>query len=286
MCDTCGCNTHGAPEYDGKRAQGSHPMASAQAPHSHHHEHEHSHGHGHSHSHDHSHEHGHEHVHAHSHDEDHRVLEVQRSLLEHNARLGERLRGFFLAKKIPALNFLSSPGSGKTTLLEKTIAHFSGKLRFGVVVGDLATDNDANRLRAHGAQVVQVTTGTVCHLDAHMVMHAIEQIDTDAIDIMLIENVGNLVCPASFDLGESHRVVLLSATEGEDKPLKYPPVFSSAQAVVITKTDLAEAAGFDLKAARESLAQVAPHAKVFELSAKTGAQMNAWLEHIRKLAGK
>jgi hydrogenase nickel incorporation protein HypB len=208
MCKECGCGL--AREEDG-----------------------HGHAHGdHAHSHPHSHDHAHEHLRSAGYD--HQTVTVQRSLLEKNDRLAERNRGFFRAKKLLVLNVLSSPGSGKTTLIQETAKGLAGRLRMGVIVGDLATDNDAARLRAAGIPVIQVTTGTVCHLEAEMVARAAEQMDLDALDVLLIENVGNLVCPADFDLGEDLRVVLLSVTEGEDKPLKYPPMFHSANVAVVT----------------------------------------------------
>src|SRR5262249_32019421 len=143
------------------------------------------------------------------------------------------------------VNVLSSPGSGKTALLERTLADLAPAVRAAVIVGDLATDNDARRLRTTGAPVVQINTGTVCHLEAVMVARAAAELDLDGLDLLLIENVGNLVCPASYDLGEDARAVLLSVTEGEDKPLKYPKIFKTADAVVVSKVDLAAAAGFD-----------------------------------------
>lgn len=207
-------------------------------------------------------------------------VSVGRALLEKNDRLAEQNRGFFRAKKLLVLNVLSSPGSGKTTLIQQTAMRLAGRLRLGVVVGDLATDNDAARLRTAGIPVVQITTGTVCHLDADMVARAVRQLDLDALDVLVIENVGNLVCPADYDLGESLRVVLLSTTEGEDKPLKYPPVFHSADVALVTKCDLADAAGFDREAALANLHRVSHHAKVFEVSARTGAGMAEWVAHL------
>ena len=214
--------------------------------------------------------------HGHRHEHPPKVIEVQQSILSLNDRLAERNRGFFKAKKLFVINLLSSPGSGKTALIERTLADHGGTMKIGVIVGDLQTENDANRVRAKGAPAIQITTGTACHLDAHMVEHALEKLNLDDIKILLIENVGNLVCPASFDLGEDARVVLLSVTEGEDKPLKYPTIFLHADLVIINKTDLAEAAQFDRKTALENIRKVAPKAKVLELSAKTGAGVEAW----------
>jgi hydrogenase nickel incorporation protein HypB len=228
------------------------------------------------HSHEHEHHHGHDHSHAHG----IKTLNLNRSLMEKNALLAERNRGFFRAKKLLVLNIVSSPGSGKTTFIRETAVKLAGKLRVGVIVGDLATDNDAARLRTAGVPVVQITTGTVCHLDADMVSKAAAQLDLDQLDVLVIENVGNLVCPADYDLGEDLRIVLLSVTEGEDKPLKYPPMFHSAQVAIITKNDMATVAGFNRDLALINLQRVSHHAKFFELSAKTGDGMKAWLDFL------
>jgi len=201
---------------------------------------------------------------------------VQQSLLEHNQRLAERNRGFFKAKKLLVLNVVSAPGSGKTALIEKTGALLRGRLRVGAIVGDLETDNDARRLREAGLPVIQITTGTLCHLEADMVGRAMDTMDLDALDVLFIENVGNLVCPAAYDLGEHLRVVLLSVTEGEDKPLKYPPLFHSAHLVLITKTDLAQATGFNRAAALSNLQRVSHHASILEVSSRTGDGMEDW----------
>jgi len=235
----------------------------------------------------------HEHPHGgHQHDHEghsHQTVSIEKPLLDKNDRQAERNRGFFHAKGMLVLNVLSSPGSGKTTLIQKTAEAMAGKLRMGVIVGDLATDNDAQRLRQAGIPVVQITTGTVCHLDAEMVSKALQQIDLDKLDLLVIENVGNLVCPAAYDLGEDVRIVLLAVTEGEDKPLKYPPMFHSAQLALVTKTDLAGAAGFDREQALASLRQVSHHAEILEVSARTGAGMEGWCRwlqaaHLRKTA--
>lgn len=224
--------------------------------------------------------------HDHGHDHDHserRVIELERSILERNARLAERLRGMFWGKGVVAINMVSSPGSGKTALLEATLAGEGlDGLRPAVIVGDLATDNDAERIKKTGAAAVQVTTGDVCHLDAHMLLHTLkgpenpDGLDLGELDLVFIENVGNLVCPAAFDLGEDMRVVLTSVCEGEDKPLKYPTIFHDVALVVITKTDLAEAVGVDLGALRANIHEVAPGAQILEVSARTGAGMAGW----------
>jgi hydrogenase nickel incorporation protein HypB len=211
------------------------------------------------------------------------TLPVGQSLKAKNAALAAENRGRFAALGVTALNLLSSPGAGKTALLERTLADLAPRLRAAVIVGDLATDNDAQRLRRTGAPAVQISTGNVCHLDASMVAKACTQIDLDRLDILFIENVGNLVCPAAYDLGESARVVLFSVTEGEDKPLKYPTIFKSADVVVLTKIDLMIAAGCDREATLANIAQVAPQARVLELSARTGAGMTAWHDFLASM---
>ncbi len=214
-----------------------------------------------------------------------RSIELGKPILERNQRLAERNRGFFRGRGLAAFNLISSPGSGKTTLLERTLAALSPEIRGAVVVGDLATARDAERVRAAGAAAVQITTGTVCHLDAEMVARGLEQLDLGGCRVVWIENVGNLVCPSDFDLGEGARVVLLSVTEGEDKPLKYPPVFRRADAVVLTKADLVDACGVDLGELRRNVARMAPQARCFEMSARTGLGMEAWLGWVRERVG-
>jgi len=177
-------------------------------------------------------------------------------------------------------NIISSPGSGKTTFIRESVRRLEPELKTGVIVGDLATDNDARRLRESGAPVVQVTTGTVCHLEAEMVGRAAQQLDLHGLSVLIIENVGNLVCPASYDLGEDLRIVLLSVTEGEDKPLKYPPMFQSADVVIVSKIDLAAACGYDRAAALANIRRMSPRARVFETSAKTGEGLDAWREFL------
>lgn len=224
----------------------------------------------HTHSHEHGPAHGHPHAHAH---ESVRTIEVQKPALALNQRHADQNRGWFRAKGLRVFNLLSSPGSGKTALLERTLRAVP---RAAAIVGDLQTENDAVRLRASGAQAIQITTGATCHLDAHMVAHALEKLAAESVRFLFIENVGNLVCPASYDLGEDRRVVLLSVTEGEDKPLKYPVIFRGADLVLITKSDLAAAVGFDRNQALAALRATAPKAQILELSAKTGAGLDAW----------
>ncbi|MDD3178762.1 MAG: hydrogenase nickel incorporation protein HypB [Opitutaceae bacterium] len=220
---------------------------------------------------------------AHSHGGATRTLDLHIPLLEKNDRLAERNRGFFLGRGLVALNLVSSPGAGKTTLLERTLDEFGRQVRCAVVVGDLETDRDAQRLYRDHAPVAQITTGTACHLDAEMVARGIEAIDLEGVRVLFIENVGNLVCPASFDLGETVRVVLLSTTEGEDKPLKYPPIFNSAHVVLLTKVDVADVLGFNRAAAIENVKRIAPQARLIQLSARSGEGMAEWYELLRSL---
>jgi hydrogenase nickel incorporation protein HypB len=208
------------------------------------------------------------------------VVPVGQSLKARNAAIAQENRERFRAKGLLVLNVLSSPGAGKTALLERTLTDLRPRVRGGVIVGDLATDNDAHRLRRSGAPAVQITTGTVCHLEAAMVARACEQLGLDDLDLLVIENVGNLVCPASYDLGEGVRVVLFSVTEGEDKPLKYPTIFKGADVVLVSKTDLVEAAGFDRTAALDNVRRMAPQATVLEVSARTGAGLQGWYDFL------
>ncbi len=203
-----------------------------------------------------------------------RMVEVRTRILKENDLLARELRERFERAGVCVLSFVSSPGSGKTTFLEKLLSMMGGKYRVAALVGDLATENDALRLARACSQVKQITTGTICHLDAKMIAGALEEWNLDELDFLFIENVGNLVCPSSYDLGEAMRVVLLSTTEGEDKPLKYPTIFNTADVAVITKMDLAEAAEFDLEAARRSIHSVRPGMPIFEVSSKSGAGMD------------
>jgi hydrogenase nickel incorporation protein HypB len=217
------------------------------------------------------------HTHHHRH-----TLEVRDRLLSKNDRFALQNRAIFQTHGLLALNVLSSPGSGKTTLIEQMAKAWGNQSRqVGVIVGDLATDNDAQRLRAAGATSLQITTGTACHLEGDMVAHALAHLDLAKLDFLVIENVGNLVCPAAYDLGETLRVVLLSVTEGEDKPLKYPTAFQSADVVILSKIDIAEAVGFDRETAIANICRMAPQAQLFEVSARTGLGMDTWLSYLR-----
>ena len=283
MCTTCGCG----------------PGAS----HHHDHEHVHEHEHGdlvHSHSHPHSHEHGHadrQHGHdtlhddhtAHNHSHDDlarsRRITIEEDVLAKNNRLASFNRALFKEKGILVLNLVSSPGSGKTSLLERTLKDLSGRYRCAVIEGDQQTDNDARRIAATGVPVRQINTGAGCHLDAHMVMHATEAFDLDNLDILFIENVGNLVCPAAFDLGEAHKVVVLSVTEGEDKPLKYPQMFHNSGLMLLNKVDLLPHLSFDLAQCREYAGRVSHNLSIFEVSATTGQGLDAWYAWLEQEMG-
>lgn len=288
MCGTCGCS-----DTDGgvtirrpgqKQDIGHH--------HDHDHEHQHHHGdynHGYGHGHEHGHGHGHTHGHSHSHEHaDHhhesgksREIQLEQDILSHNNLLAERNRGYFEAKNITALNFISSPGAGKTTLLENTITKLKETLSFFVIEGDQQTMNDAERIDATGVPVIQINTGSGCHLDASMINNAMKQLDPDAGSLLLIENVGNLVCPALFDLGEEHRIVMISVTEGDDKPVKYPTIFRNAGICIINKIDLLPYVQFDLKKTKEYARRVNPDIRFFEISATGGEGMDDWLDWLK-----
>lgn len=207
-----------------------------------------------------------------------RIVEVRRNILKQNDELARRMRTRFEEAGVFVVNVVSSPGSGKTALLERTLTELRQSYRPAALVGDLATDNDAARLARSGAPVRQITTGTLCHLEAHMVESALSDWDLSQIDILFIENVGNLVCPSSWDLGENMRVVLMAVTEGEDKPLKYPTIFNSADFAIITKIDLAEAVEFDRSLAASNIRAVRPEMPILNLSTKTGQGFDAWLQ--------
>jgi len=250
MCDTCGC---GASEVTIRKPG----------------QEDHSHPHGHHHDHDHN----------HSHDHDYgRTIEVETHVLAKNNLLAERNRGFFEAKNIFTLNLVSSPGAGKTTLLEKTITTIKDKVDCAVIEGDQQTMNDAKRIDATGAAVIQVNTGTGCHLDSEMINQGAKELQLKENSILFIENVGNLVCPALFDLGEAHKVVIISVTEGEDKPHKYPTMFSVSDLCIINKTDLLPYVDFNVEKCKEYALQVNPNIKFIEISATKGDGMHEWTD--------
>src|ERR1700680_3033853 len=211
-----------------------------------------------------------------------RLIEVRKNVLKQNDVTARALRERFQQAGVFVVSLVSSPGSGKTAFLEKTLTLLHTRCKVAALVGDLATENDAERLARSQAPVKQIITGTVCHLEAAMVQNALEGWDLNNLDFLFIENVGNLVCPSSYDLGEDLRFVLLSVTEGEDKPLKYPAIFNSADVAIITKSDLAAAVEFDEAAARRNVQAVRPGMEVFTLSAKTGAGIAEYLEFLER----
>ena len=289
MCTTCGCGA-GDVKIDG---------------HDHHHGEDHEHGHEHVHADGtrHSHGHGHDGDHAHDHDHGHgaghdhqhryapvhshapgvsqkRMVQIEQDILAKNNAYAKQNRERLAARGIFTLNLVSSPGSGKTTLLCKTIEMLNGKASVAVIEGDQQTSQDAERIRATGALAIQINTGKGCHLDAHMVGHAMEKLDLREDSLLMVENVGNLVCPAAFDLGEAHKVVILSVTEGEDKPIKYPDMFRAATLMLLNKCDLLPYLSFKVDAAIEFARRVNPGIEVIQVSATTGQGMDEWLAWI------
>ena len=205
---------------------------------------------------------------------------MEEDILSKNNLLASRNSGYFEAKGVVALNLMSSPGSGKTTLLELTIKALKGKKPVAVIEGDQQTLNDAERIDQAGAPVVQINTGNGCHLDAEMIRRASDKLDLQENSVLFIENVGNLVCPSLFELGEKHRVVIISVTEGEDKPLKYPTMFEHADTCIINKTDLLPYVDFDIELVKKHALTVNPHLRIMELSARTGEGMDSWIQWI------
>ena len=285
MCTTCGCGT------DDVKIEGGN------AGHGHGHEHVHADGTRHSHEHQHAHEHEHRHpddpAHGDTHETDEgythshapgvsnaRRVQIEQDILSKNNAYADENRQHLAAHGILALNLVSGPGSGKTTLLCKTISMLAG-LPVAVIEGDQQTSRDAERIRATGAPAVQINTGKGCHLDAHMVGHAMARLKLQDDSLLMIENVGNLVCPAAFDLGEAHKVVILSVTEGEDKPIKYPDMFRAASVMLLNKIDLLPHVDFDVDAAMGHARRVNPQIRVIQLSATRGDGMDEWLQFLR-----
>lgn len=211
-----------------------------------------------------------------------RVVRIEEDLLAKNNRLAAENRKLFLENGLLVFNLVSSPGSGKTTLLERTLTDLQQEFSFAVLEGDQQTSNDADRIAATGVPAVQINTGSGCHLDAHMVGHGVENFDLRNIDILLIENVGNLVCPASFDLGEDCKIALLSVTEGEDKPLKYPDMFKAADVLLLTKIDLLPYLHFDIEQCKAYARQINPHVRIFELSCQSSSGLTDWYNWLRQ----
>lgn len=283
MCTVCGCAS-GNVKIEGQTGEHKH---------THDHHHDHSHDHDHTHDHDHSHNHDHSHHHhdhgdgthdygqgpAHAHApglSQARMVQIEQNILAKNDEYANANRTYFADKGILALNLVSSPGSGKTTTLCKTIEVLKDDFDCLVIEGDQQTANDAERIRETGAKAIQVNTGKGCHLDGHMVGHALESLDPPDGSFLFIENVGNLVCPASFDLGEAHKVVILSVTEGEDKPLKYPDMFHAADLMLLNKVDLLPHLNFDVEQTIQNARRINPKIKVLQISATTGEGFDDW----------
>jgi hydrogenase nickel incorporation protein HypB len=271
MCDTCGCESG-----DGRFTV----MKPGQPGHTHPHDDQIP-PHNHDPIHEHEHEHENEHDHGH-HPPSGRIISVETDVLQKNNLLAQRNRGYFEAKSMLTLNLVSSPGSGKTTVLERTLNALKKDKEIFVVEGDQQTTLDASRISATGIPVVQINTGSGCHLDAGMINKAVKELNPTDHSLLMIENVGNLVCPALFDLGENFRVVIVSVTEGEDKPLKYPQMFMSSQVCLINKTDLLPYVDFSMEKLKDFIRRVNPRLECFELSARTGEGFEAWIEWIRK----
>ena len=284
MCDSCGCGNPG--EKAVIRVPGE--ELTNQKDNLNEREHEHSHPHSHDHGIGHHHhnfgetDYNHEHDHN---DVTRRTINVETDILLANNLMAERNRGMFEAKNLTVINLMSSPGSGKTTLLERTINELKEKIKFSVIEGDQQTMNDAERIKLTGAPVVQVNTGNGCHLDAEMINRAIKRLAPEDGSIVLIENVGNLICPSLFDLGETSRVVVMSVTEGEDKPVKYPNMFQSANLCILNKCDLLPYLDFDISKAIEFGHQVNPRLQIIKLSAKSGEGMDEWYQWLKNIVG-
>ena len=219
--------------------------------------------------------------HHHHHHDQKTVIDVERDILHQNNLLAERNRGYFDAKNILCLNLVSSPGSGKTSLLEKTLTDLKGELDFVVIEGDQQTTNDADRIHATGTKVTQINTGKGCHLDSHMIFHALQGLKPKENSVLFIENVGNLVCPAMFDLGEKERVVIMSVTEGDDKPLKYPDMFHTSTLCIINKTDLLPYVPFDINKAKENAKKVNHKLEIIEVSCTSGEGLSQWYNWLK-----
>jgi hydrogenase nickel incorporation protein HypB len=304
MCTVCGCGTatvEGKASATGEAHAHSHAHAHDQHSHAHAHD-DHAHSHDH---HDHAHDHGQRHDHAdqssdHAHrgdqaidfgaglagvhvpglDQD-RIVRIERDILSKNAAFARANRARLVERGVFTLNLVSSPGSGKTSLLVRTILDLKPRFPITVIEGDQQTSNDAERIRATGVPALQVNTGKGCHLDAHMVGHALDTLDPPPASLLFIENVGNLVCPAAFDLGETHKVVVLSVTEGEDKPLKYPDMFAAADLMLLNKADLLPYVDFDVAACMANALKVNPRLQIRTVSARTGEGLQAfyaWIE--------
>lgn len=293
MCTVCGCG-EGETRIEGQDPEHHHEHAHSHD-HSHDHEHSHTHDDGTTHTHGH-HPHGHSHT-DHQHDDHHygkgparahapgmspsRMVQIEQDILGKNKQYANVNRGWFAEHGVLALNLVSSPGSGKTSLLTRTLEDLKGEWPQAVIEGDQETSNDADRIRATGAAAVQINTGKGCHLDAHQIGHALESLVPEDGSVLFIENVGNLVCPAAFDLGEAHKVAILSVTEGEDKPIKYPDMFDAADLLLLNKIDLLPYVQFDVEKCIEYARRINPGIQVLQLSATSGEGMENWYQWIR-----
>lgn len=292
MCGTCGCSDETrATVVDLKTGAHTHIDADGHAhTHTHDHAHDHSHAVEHGHTHDHDHAHGHEHHHDHtrgSATSSHReTVALEQAVLQKNDALAERNRAWFAGREILALNLVSSPGSGKTSLLERTIRDRAGWQHIYVIEGDQQTLHDAERIRATGAPSVQINTGTGCHLEADMVMHGLRALKPEPGSIVMIENVGNLVCPALFDLGEAAKVAILSVTEGEDKPSKYPHMFRASRLMILNKIDLLPYVDFDVDRCIAFAREVNPDIEVVQLSVRSGEGLEDWYSWLERASAR
>lgn len=294
MCTVCGCSegearVAGSAVHEHEHAHG----------HLHEHPHEHAHHHGHAHEHQHTHHHQPDQIHEHRHDHSHkhdvhygkgparahapgltqsRMVQIEQDILGKNQQYANANRVRFENQGVFALNLVSSPGSGKTSLLTRTLTELSGQMPMSVIEGDQETSQDADRIRATGAPAIQINTGKGCHLDGHMVGHALDTLKPQHGSVLFIENVGNLVCPAAFDLGEAHKVAILSVTEGEDKPIKYPDMFYASDLLLLNKVDLLPYLDFDIEKCIAFAKQVNPKIRVLQVSAKTGEGMQDWYQ--------
>ena len=281
MCVTCGCNERADVRVEGEH---EHVLADGTRVRHGHHDHHHGPDHGHDDGHDHDHAGAHTHSHAaYRKEAPAELVALETALLGKNQRIADRNRSAFASAGIVALNLMSSPGSGKTTLLVRTLHDLAGEIPMSVVEGDQETSADADRIRATGARAVQINTGAGCHLEADMLERAVQQLAPAAHSVLFIENVGNLVCPALFDLGERARIVVLSVTEGDDKPLKYPHMFRSAQLMITTKMDLAPHVSFDVAKAERNARSVNPTIRSLRVSGTSGEGLEAWYGWLRSM---
>lgn len=282
MCTVCGCG-EGELRIEGQVKPHAHAAIQGQHHHPHDHDHPHDHGHDHHHHDGHTHDYGQGAARAHAPGmSQSRMVQIEQDILGKNNQYAARNRQHFAQHAILALNLVSSPGSGKTTLLTETLTRLQGKLPLAVVEGDQQTSNDADRIRETGVPALQINTGKGCHLDAHMVGHALEALPLDDGGILFIENVGNLVCPAAFDLGEAHKVAILSVTEGEDKPIKYPDMFHAADVMILNKIDLLPYLRFDVAKCEEYAHRINPNIQILHVSATSGAGMDSWIAWLQQ----